>query len=112
MRGKYPGCGRYPRIPPFWGEIPMVGTHPGGKYTVTPAPMGAVVAIEAPFFEVTPNMDYSPLQGGRDCYCGNSFANAGHVMTTGCNIQCNGDTQVNCGGFRKNNIYILNGVYN
>ncbi|KAI0235550.1 hypothetical protein LSAT2_013927 [Lamellibrachia satsuma] len=51
------------------------------------------------------------LHGGRDCYCGNSFANAGHVMTTGCNIQCNGDTQVNCGGFRKNNIYILNGTY-
>ena len=50
------------------------------------------------------------LQGGRSCYCGNSFANFGHVMTTGCNAPCNGDPQVNCGGFRKNAIYVINGM--
>jgi hypothetical protein len=48
---------------------------------------------------------YAGVQFGRECRCGNTYADAGKTSESDCSMTCNGDANLKCGGFLKNSIF-------
>lgn len=48
---------------------------------------------------------YGGVQGGSDCYCGNTYGRYGELPFTACSVTCNGTPNFNCGGTSSNSIY-------